>query len=441
MGILGGASRRNDSTASPGPELQAQLLALAERMLRASRDEAEGSGLWAPTFSSSWFEDGAVTGDLGLATEVLSTLQRDLQMEPDWSIVDNTESGIRLRWWGGLVPLEIHASFARDTAFGPAIAVDARINPFEVSDPRVGGFMAMRLNRERATSYGWSYDPRTQLLFARAGGIMLQPPSFAVGGSQPLKRLRQSVHELYGIGSVTVGAILADFMEGKPQWATLISDIHPAKQKRRAEISSFLTQLGTQLHRWGKDPALAWSPRPVREIFDRFVSCLPSDQQERFAHGQEFLSSMGATGARERSNIMRLPYPSYEPATTLAISNESQPYLGPGLIVVHQTAYRIQDDSVPLLLSALVDGESLGGSGTSSLGWWFTVTPGSSTSFPAQEGEQLLGYATFLPQGRSSDVDLVEVVGEHVRRGWWLRRIFGAPQAPPAPALGLIKSP
>lgn len=417
-----------------------QVRALAQMMLSADRDEVEQAGLWGPTFRSSWFSEAPITRRLGLSREVLGALQRDLQMESEWTVLDESADGIRLRWWGGPAPLEIRVSYERDTAFGAAVAVDARLDPFEVADPQVGAFAAMRLNHERATSYGWVYDPRTSRLFARAGGIMLQPPAIAVGGSVSPKRLRQTVHELYAIGLVTVGVILTEFMEGNPQWAGLSADVHPVRQEMRADMPDFLHQLGAQLHRMGEETAMAWGARPARPLFERFRSGLPGEEQERFVQGEQFLNSMGRDVTREHSSIVRVPYPSYEPATALYVGNESQPYLGPGLILVHETAYRVAEDSVPLLISALVASESIGGSGTSSLGWWYSAPAGSFSGFPAQPGEQLLGFATFLPQGRSRDVDPAEVVGEHVRRGWWLRNILGSPQAPPAPAISFAAS-
>lgn len=437
MGIFGG-SRKQDGGSDPA--FQEQLRVLTERMLGAARDEAEQTGLWSPTFRASWFSEGTTTRRLGLSKEVLGTLQRDLQMEREWTAFDESDDGLRLRWWGGPAPLEIQVSYERDTAFGAAVALDARLDPFEVADPQVGAFAAMRLNQERATSYGWVYDPRTSRLFARTGGIMLQPPAIAVGGSLSPKRLRQAVHELYAIGLVTVGVILTEFMEGNPQWAGLSADVHPLRQEMRADMPDFLLQLGAQLHRMGEETSMAWGSRPARPLFERFRSGLPGEEQERFVQGEQFLNSMGRDASREHSSIVRVPYPSYEPATALFVGNESQPYLGPGLILVHETAYRVAEDSVPLLISALVASESMGGSGASSLGWWYSAPAGSYSGFPAQPGEQLLGFATFLPQGRSRDVDPAEVVGEHVRRGWWLRSILGAPQAPPAPAISFAAS-
>lgn len=412
-----------------------QVRALARRMLSAARDEVEQTGLWGPTFRSSWFSEAPMTRRLGLSTEVLGDLQRDLQMESEWTVFDECPEGIRLRWWGGLAPLEIRASYERDTPFGAAVAVDARLDPFEAADPQVGAFAAMRLNHERATSYGWVYDPRTSRLFARTGGIILQPPAIAVGGSVSPKRLRQAIHELYAIGSVTVGVVLDELMEGNTQWAGLSTEVHPVRQEMRADIPDFLLQLGAQLHRMGEETSMAWGSRPARPLFERFRSGLLGEEQERFAQGDEALGLLGRDASREHPSVVRVPYPSYEPATALFVGNESQPYLGPGLIIVHETAYRVADDSVPLLISALVESESMGGSGTSSLGWWYGAPAGTVSGFPTQPGEQLLGFATFLPQGRSRDIDPAEVVGEHVRRGWWLRSILGLPQAPPAPSI------
>lgn len=437
MGMFRG-SREDEGITDPA--VKEQVRSLAQRMLSAVRDEVEQVGLWGPTFRASWFSGGAVTRRLGLTKEILGGLQRDLQMESAWTAFDDSDDGIRLRWWGGPVPLEIHVSYERDTVFGAAVAVDARLDSFEVADSQVGAFAAMRLNHERATSYGWVYDPRTSRLFARAGGIVLRPPAIAAGGSVSPKRLRQAIHELYAIGSVTVGAILADFMEGRPQWAALSAEAHPARQGIRADLPDFLTHLGAQLHRIGEETSMAWGSRPARPLFERFRAGLSGDEQKHFTQGDQSLDAMGRNASRELPSIVRVPYPSYEPATALFVGNESQPYLGPGLILVHETAYRVAEDSVPLLISALVASESMGGSGTSSLGWWYSAPAGSFSGFPAQPGEQLLGFATFLPQGRSRDVDPAEVVGEHVRRGWWLRSILGAPQAPPAPAISFAAS-
>lgn len=440
MGMFDRKRRDARSTSGTGGSKAATNAAaqeLAAGMLQSLEDQNRNSGLWGATFRPTWFKDAEPTTRLALAREGLANLRDGLRMEPEWMVVTEDQDGILVRWWAGFVPLEVRLSFERSTAFGAAVAVDARLDTFEIPDPTAGGFLAARMNHERATRYGWNYDPRTKRLSARTSGIVLRPPAFAVGASVSWSALLESIHEMYGIGLLTVGTVLSDWMAGQTQWGTFSAPVHPARGDMRHNIPPTILSLGEQLRRMGSEATLAWPVQSPRHLFERFASTLTSEEQDRFRRGQADLRTLGARIDSDAGAPLRIPYPSYEPASVLHVGLEAQPYLGPGLLVVQETGFRVADDSVHLLISALVEAQARGDAGTNSHGWWYAAPGGSFSGFPCQPGEQLLGFATFIPQGRSRSVDPTEIVGAHVRRGWWLRTILGAPEAPPEPPIRL----